>query len=587
MNKKDLAIVVALILLIPVWNFIVATWFPAPEPPPVDPSATPVAALSPTTATNEVPDTVEPRLLTAPATITNEVPAVTTAPVERLPEERLTLSNELISLVFNSYGAGISHVRLHTFPATLEDKDRGEGNPIEMDFADSPALVYDSEGLDTEADFAVEEGADARSAIFTRTLAPGITFVREVRLEDNYVLRVTDRWENATDTSYPIPDHALWLGTMRPLPGVSQKFGPYLGVDARHTDGVDVKHYVKDIAKKTRKSTDGTYEDTIPLGLDWVSAKNKFFTQVLTVEPSDETRAEKLFIRATKGEGNVAIGSVQSGADIAGAKLPAGQVLSRDFSYFVGPMHMSELKDLGLAQDSIIDFRLFRIFNPIGRLMMNGLDFLHGVTRNWGIAIILLTVVVRLLFWPLTQKGTENMKKMSELSPQIKEIREKYKSNPQKMNQAMSNFYRENKVNPMAGCLPMLVQIPVFISLYGVLRVAVGLRFAEFLWVKDLSEPENLFGLGINILPLTMGATMILQQRMTPNTMDEQQRKIMMMMPLVFLFICYSMPAGLLLYWTTSNILSIYQTWHLRRKQAAANPDATPSATTGNKGGKR
>jgi YidC/Oxa1 family membrane protein insertase len=152
----------------------------------------------------------------------------------------------------------------------------------------------------------------------------------------------------------------------------------------------------------------------------------------------------------------------------------------------------------------------------------------------------------------------------------------------------------------MAGCLPMFVQIPVFIALYGTLRVAVELRFAEFLWIRDLSEQEALFfvaGFPVNILPLTMGATMIWQQRLTPGTMDEQQRKIMMMMPVVFLFISYNMPAGLLLYWTASNLISIYQSWHTKKREAkrlAANPApapvAAPSALTKkspSKGGKK
>jgi YidC/Oxa1 family membrane protein insertase len=261
--------------------------------------------------------------------------------------------------------------------------------------------------------------------------------------------------------------------------------------------------------------------------------------------------------------------------------------MERELGYYVGPISMDNLQALGNNQHDLIDFRLFRIFVPLGKGMMWGLNRLYNLTGNWGVAIILLTFVVRMLFWPLTQKGAENMKKMSELSPQMKELREKHKNNPQKLNQEMSAFYKQHKVNPMAGCLPMVVQIPVFISLYGVLRVAVELRFAEFLWIRDLSEQEALFflaGFPVNILPLTMGATMVLQQKLTPSNMDPQQKKIMMMMPIVFLFICYSMPAGLLLYWTTSNLISIYQTTHTRKrdaKRSAAKGEVAAAPATG------
>jgi YidC/Oxa1 family membrane protein insertase len=583
MNKKELAMVVALILLIPLWTFVdsrfVKPLFPEPAPPA--PTATPAPTVG------GLPAQAAPAVLAPPPAVLPDPTAtglVEAVSIRRLPERSLTLANGVLSLVLSNYGAGIQRATLHEYPATLADKaNPTNGVPIELDFQSSPALVYANLGLNAEADFAMVAAADGRSATFTRALSPGLTFTRTVALADGYEVKVTDRWRNDNTSPVPLADLSLWLGPMFPLPGVSEKFGPFLGVDARHTGGVGVKHYIKQIAKWANRAGTEVHEETLALGSDWFSAKNKFFAQVLTVRANDWPGAQKLMIRTTKGTGASAVGMVQSGAVLGGGELPAGQSLERSYGYFVGPMHMPKLRALGMNQDDILDFRLWRFFTPVGRLLMGGLNALHSLTGNWGLAVILLTVVVRTLFWPLTHKGTENMKRMSELSPQMKEIREKYKSNPQKMNKAMADFYKENKINPMAGCMPMVVQIPVFIALYGVLRVAVELRFAEFLWVKDLSEPENLFGMGINILPLTMGATMVLQQRMTPSTMDEQQRKIMMMMPIVFLFICYGMPAGLLLYWTTSNLLSIYQTWHMKRRRAAkaaAAPAVVPPATT-------
>jgi len=212
---------------------------------------------------------------------------------------------------------------------------------------------------------------------------------------------------------------------------------------------------------------------------------------------------------------------------------------------------------------------------PIKTGLLWGMNALNKVVRNYGVAIMLLTVIVRIIFWPITHKGTESMRKMQALQPQMKAIQEKFKDNPQRMQQETMKFYKENKVNPMGGCLPMLVQIPVFIALFTVLRSAIELRFSGFLWVSDLSEPENLFaGMipvvgSLNLLPLLMSATMVWQQKMTPSGGDPQQQKMMaVMMPVMMLFFFYTMPSGLVLYWTTSNLIMIIQMLIKKQKPA-------------------
>jgi YidC/Oxa1 family membrane protein insertase len=206
--------------------------------------------------------------------------------------------------------------------------------------------------------------------------------------------------------------------------------------------------------------------------------------------------------------------------------------------------------------------------------LLTTLNLIHAVIPNYGVAIILLTVIVKIIFWPLTHKGTESAKKMQKIQPLVAELREKYKDQPQKMQKAQMALYKEHGVNPMASCLPMLVQLPIFIALFTVLRSAVELRFAPFLWIADLSEPEGLLaGVlpfpqgGLNILPILMTLTMVLQQRLTPTAGDPQQQKMMMIMPVVMLFILYSMPSALVLYWTVSQSLSIAQlVWQRKSK---------------------
>jgi YidC/Oxa1 family membrane protein insertase len=224
-------------------------------------------------------------------------------------------------------------------------------------------------------------------------------------------------------------------------------------------------------------------------------------------------------------------------------------------------------------------------FGWICKLLLPTLNWIYALIPNYGIAIIILTVLVRIVFWPVTHKSTQDMKKMAAIQPLVAQLREKYKDKPQKLNQETMALYREHKVNPMSGCLPMLIQIPVFIALFTVLRSAVELRFAPFLWIRDLSEPEGLFHGArlfqllplvdsLNILPLLMTATTIWQQKLTPAAGDPQQQKMMMLMPVFMLFLFYNMAAALVLYWTTSQVLSIAQILLQRRVSRPKAPSA-------------
>jgi YidC/Oxa1 family membrane protein insertase len=199
-----------------------------------------------------------------------------------------------------------------------------------------------------------------------------------------------------------------------------------------------------------------------------------------------------------------------------------------------------------------------------------GLVFLKGIVGNYGIAIIAITIVIRLLIWPVYAKSARSMKRMSKLTPMMKELREKYEDEPQKLNEETMKLYRTYNINPLGGCLPMFIQLPVFLAFYRMLWSAVELRHEPFLWVDDLSMPDTLFmmpGLDIpfNLLPILMGITSFAQIAITPKTGDKTQQTIFMLMPLIFLVICYNFAAALSLYWTTSNAFSILQTWLMNK----------------------
>jgi YidC/Oxa1 family membrane protein insertase len=311
-----------------------------------------------------------------------------------------------------------------------------------------------------------------------------------------------------------------------------------------------------------------------------VAAKNKFFVQIIT----PETGADAFDISIRRdGEGKKAAPSAVAAALHFDPELiPGYETFTRTIEAYIGPKDFSFLKTQGMEQTEVMEFKstgFFKFMNPVmfplKKALLWGLTSLYAVFHNYGVAIMLLTIIVRVIFWPVTHKSTESMRKMQALQPQIKEIREKYKDNPQRMQQETMQFYKQNKVNPMGGCLPMVIQIPVFIALYTVLRSAIELRFSRFLWVRDLSEPENLFaGMipivgSLNILPILMAATMVWQQKITPSAGDPQQQKMMsLVMPIMMLFFFYGMPSGLVLYWTTSNLLMIIQMMIKKRKEA-------------------
>jgi len=269
----------------------------------------------------------------------------------------------------------------------------------------------------------------------------------------------------------------------------------------------------------------------------------------------------------------------QSGAAfVAALSGPAGTPgnLHR-YTLFIGPKELDILKSVGKGLERTIDFGYFG-FVSIPFLYV--LHFFHSFTGSYGLDIILLTVLIKLLMAPLTHKSFVSMKQMQKLQPQMERLKEKYKDDKEKLNKEIMELYRRNGVNPLGGCLPMVFQFPVFIGLYNALSTPIELRHAQFLWIKDLSQPDwkslpftvpgwwpSFLPAGIPVLTILMGASMFIQQWMTPSAGDPNQRRMMLMMPLMFTFMFISFPAGLTVYWLVNNILTIGQQYWINRME--------------------
>ncbi len=240
-------------------------------------------------------------------------------------------------------------------------------------------------------------------------------------------------------------------------------------------------------------------------------------------------------------------------------------VVSSDYTLFMGPKESAVLEAAGhdFARGLNLGW-----FGPISLFLLKIMNLSHRITRNYGIDIILLTILVKIAFWPLTKKSFQSMREMQRLQPEMQRLREKYKDDPKQLNNEVMELYKRHKVNPLGGCLPMVLQIPVFFGLYQALSSTIQLRHAPFmLWVHDLSAPERLpiLGWGIPVLTILLGITMFLQQRMAPPAGDPAQQRVMMFMPLVFTYMFIGFPAGLTLYWITNNLLTIAQQYFVMR----------------------
>lgn len=606
MKKKDLIpiiIIVALFFIYPVLDrTIVAKWFPAKQRPAATAPAESAdgEASAATSGAADIPMGTE--LASADAAAADEAEAAVegadaaaeqsaeeAVPAESKPEVTVELSNPVAKFVLTSKGAGV-------LSAAMTDRDEADetryrypmsakaiDDPVTFDFSGRPsgALTGLPEGGAT-ADYSLV-ASDERSATFERTTRGGVTHRRTFALGDGYQLAITDELRNQGGEGVALRGLGVQLGWMPNLEGETDVRIPLLGVDT--LSGGDVKFWSSKFERWFPSKEDGVAQSmAAPLDggrVDWVAVKNKYFAQLL--HPAEEGAGISARVLARRGapvptrtllvfpSTSYPFAAVAGEMAFDDVTLGAGETWTSKMELYVGPKVYETLAANGYHEEDILQLGFWRFIGIwILKLMVWFRDTIWP--HNYGLSIILLTLVIRILFWPLNQKSMKSTQRMQEIQPQLTAIREKYKSEPQKQQQEMMRIYQENKINPMGGCLPMLIQIPVFFALFVVLRGAIELRFSSFLWISDLSTPENLFrdqlGFGINILPILMGVTMWWQQRMTP-TSDPQQQKMMVMMPILFTVLFYSFPAGLSLYWTTNQVLMIVQMARMRRKKAA------------------
>ncbi len=455
-----------------------------------------------------------------PAIVPTDAPPVKKGEsVERI----ISVENDLYTAVFTNKGGTIKGITLKKY------KDK-KGNPIVLkgDEVIPPFSIGTEDNLlFSDVNFAVA-GTDIKMG---KTI-DNAKLVFEYA-SDNYSVRRTYHFKNDAyeielkDEITGIPSYWITIG---------KDFGIYEKDESVHYGPV----LLRDAERLEFKQKDLKEPKRFKEGVKWIAQEDKYFFS--SIIPKSQTEETKVW--AENGDALIAF------------KMPAG---SNSYLIYTGPKEYDSLMKLNVGLEHIVDFGFFSILaRPLFWLM----KAFYKIIPNYGVSIIILTILVRIPFIPLINKGQKSMKKLQDIQPKMAEIREKYKKDPQRMQKEIMELYKKHKVNPMGGCLPLLLQIPVFFALYKVLLIAIELRGAPFiLWINDLSSKDPYY-----ILPIIMGVTMVIQQKMTPSAMEPTQQKIMMLMPVIFTFMFLTFPSGLVLYWLVNNILSIIQQFYMNRK---------------------
>lgn len=375
--------------------------------------------------------------------------------------------------------------------------------------------------------------------------ASGVKVVKEFTFyRDKYTFQADVRVEGLAPYPRGVPYDLLWGPAIR---GDKKRKGQEEDLQVTSYDGKEVKK------QKPKKLKD----DLVVTGpIKWVAIGTKYF--VVAMLPGD-TPSPAVLQRAD--DKKIAIGIELRASNGAAASLP---------ELYVGPKERKRLESYGVSLQKVIDYGWTpfgdTVTGGLAKLLMALLIWFYSFTKNYGLAIILLTVLIKFAFYPLTEKSFVAMQRMQVLQPKIKALQARYKNDRQRLNQELMQLYRTHKANPMGGCLPMLAQLPIFYALYVVLMYSIELRQAPFIfWIKDLADYDPYF-----ITPILMGVTMFFQQKMSPTVGDPAQAKMMLMMPVIFTVMFIYFPVGLVIYWMVNNLLTIAQQYFIKKRMAAA-----------------
>jgi YidC/Oxa1 family membrane protein insertase len=571
MDKKNLTL--GILFIAAAFATLILGGLNQPAPAPV--GAPPPAAPASIAAGETSPEGAAPApALSAPST----APASMLAALanDRADATATILANEFITVRLTDFGGAIQDVAFKKYPATYGSEQSFVFNQRRV----APMLaIAELPGLGANTRFELVS-ATATEVVYRTVFENRLEVIRRYVLPgansegDPYRIRHETTVRNITETTIQPPRLVLELGTTTLVSandaGLYLNVATYDGDKAQVVERGDLQgggflHWIG----ISNNPPVAVLEQTRPIV--WAAVKNQFFASIYTPDLAGQSVAVRnVELPPLEGSTRTDTG-ITAAARFDLAPLAPGASLIHSGHFYVGPKEYTRLNQFGNREDKVMQFdryffnRIFLsgIFAPLlNKLMV----WTHGFVGNWGMAIVLMTLLLKVVTLPLTLAASKSAKRMGKLAEPMKAIREKHKDNPKKQQEATLALFKEHKVNPAGGCIPILITMPLFVGFFAMLMGTAELRFQSFLWVTDLSAPDTVWrvpglNLPLNIMPLLMGATMIIQMRLTPQPTATEGPQVMIMkiMPWIFTLICYNFAAGLALYSTINGIFTIGQ----------------------------
>lgn len=538
MEKRLLIAVVLSIGVLYAYTFM----FPTAKPVPPGTGAKQAAVTSAAAPAGQAAVTAAPAAAPAGTATAAAPPAL---PAGAAVAKDITVDTDLFTAVFSSQGAALKKLVLKKYKETA-GKAGADTVLVSEVSPDRYALLSDSR------DFGIEPGTVFNTSSgnlkltngtkgtleFTTVTPRGVLFKKTYTFSgDGYRIGLSQQIQNTGAAPVSGSVHLLQKERVgeHKKEGRYEVYGPF--TLAENKVNIDKLDDLKEEPVQYNKN------------VLWTAFADKYFAGVVISEKGSIAN-----VRMNRTGADLLVRDIASPA----VSVAPGQVATVDYSLYYGPKDLDILKAQGNRLEEVIDYGWF---GPIAKPLIYSLKYFYKYTGNYGVAIIIITVILKLVFFPLTHKSYKSMKDMQKLQPKMAELKEKFKNDRDAMNRAVMELYKTHKVNPLGGCLPMLVQIPVFFGLYRALMYSIELRHAPFyLWITDLSAKDPYY-----VTPIIMGATMFIQQKMTPTNMDPIQAKMMLALPIVFTFMFLNFPSGLVLYWLVNNILTIAQQVYINK----------------------
>ena len=575
MEKRAIFAILLTFFVILLWTFIQPKIFP---PPPGKPQ-TQEERKEQVTPVEKV---VEKEVIEETRLAKEKVPAK----LKVIPPKEVTIETQNYWAVFTSDDARLKHFKLkkyedrvnqdaltfkliqffkEIFGYKVEEPKRPEPLDLvntreEKNLPLGLTLSYSDENWEVDKDqLRLLESDEKGEVTFSKSLENGLKVLKQFKFSsDRYTINLEVEVQNNSSKEITNQLGLEWIGKIELVKlakednkdyGLNYSFFRNEKVEKKQFGGASSSGCVPSCG--SQKTTMEPFETTEKGEIRWFSFGGEYFTALLIPPPSQEIT---LSVKGTEKD------LLKANINTPPISIYPQDKVNVTYQIYLGPKDENQLKSLDIGAEKLVDFGFFTI---VAKPLLWFIRLTHNVTQNYGIDIIIISILIKIIFLPLTQISMKSMKGMQKVQPEMKRLQEQFKNDKARLQQEIMLLYKRRKINPMSGCLPMLIQIPVFIALYNALQNGMEMRHAPFfLWIMDLSAKDPIY-----ITPLIMGATMVIQQKMTPTATDPTQAKMFLLMPVMFTFLFLNFPSGLVLYWLINNVLSIAHQYYVNRKK--------------------